>query len=109
MSGGGGNEGVGPSPPGGPPDCRSLDIETSLTGPDPDVVAGLQVGDALDIELLTTDGRRRVVALRHGEIAGAIVTHLTALLRCLQDGFEFSGSVVEVDDGNVRLRVRAVT
>lgn len=110
MSGGGsGREGVGPPPSDGPTDCGALDFETNLTGPDPDVVEGLEEGDVLDVSLLTTDGRRRVVALRDGDIAGAIVTHLTPLLRCLQEGFEFTASVVELDGGNVRVRVRAAT
>jgi hypothetical protein len=111
MSGGGRDDSyLGPSPPGGPPDCEGLKFTTGLSSPQPDVVQQLSQDDILRVALEDVEGRPRVaVRTVEGAVAGAITSgRLGELLDCLQQGHKYQVRVVSIEGGHVRVEVRYV-
>lgn len=90
----------------GGPDCLSLVLEVVLGSPVPAVVTTLVVGTELDVVLF--EGPPRVIAAvtPGGATAGGI-DPFGRLLRCLQDGYEFSATVTSITGGAVTVRVQA--
>lgn len=120
-SGGGGSSGFGrPSQPdqpqpgapvggpggGGTDPCRKITFETLLQSPVPAVVAQLQVGEILHVEL--TNNRPPIIVLRqNGTIVGAIIPqNIRQLVDCINAGNHYVAEVVRIQGGAVTLRVR---
>ena len=111
MSGAGPGAGraISESGPGMPDDarCDQLRFSTNLASPDEDVLTTLDVGAVLTVglERMPMGDAPRVVASVGESAAGAIVTRLQTLIRCLQEGYSFSATVQYIDDGIVRVEV----
>jgi hypothetical protein len=106
VSGGGGGGGGWPEEP--PRSCEDLEFQTALSSPQAEVVAQLQEGDELRIELDTSEEARKVVARNgSGRVAGTITSgEFTALIRCLQEGHGYVAEVLQVNGGLIRVRIR---
>ena len=105
SSGGGGGFG---SPDAGT-NCQQLRFSATLQSPQPDAVATITVGEELDVVLVGGVGITPVIEVQRsdGTTVGALIDHVTELLRCLQDGFQFVAEVLEISGGAVRVRVQA--
>lgn len=107
MSGssGGGGGGSWDNPPTA---CDLLDISTQLSSPKAEVIEGLAVGDVLDVALQAGAGTA-VVVLRDGKLAGGLASPDVLRLReCLESGTQYSAVVREINDAQVKVRVRAI-
>lgn len=103
-SGGGGFGGYEPQED----NCESLVIDTQLSSPKEDVVARINEGDRLAVALQTLGGTAVVVVLHEGDIAGGLASPKIQRLReCIEQGVEYTATVISKNDGQVRVRVRA--
>jgi hypothetical protein len=108
MSGGGGGGGGGIGPPDhGPIDCDKLIVNSAVDGPDPDVVAMLDVGSELSVQLVTDPPVVQLVT-DGGDVLGAVLERWAELVDCLQQGKEFRARVVSIEGGNVKVRISPV-
>ena len=90
-----------------PTACDLLDISTQLSSPKAAVIAGLAVGDVLDVALQAGAGTA-VVVLRDGQLAGGLASPDVQRLReCMEGGTQYSAVVREINDAQVKIRVRA--
>lgn len=89
--------------------CELLTIETQLSSPKPDVVAELEVGSVLQVEL-EQQGPTTVVVLKHtGNIAGGIASpRMPRLRECIQSGTRYMATVVSIVSDVVRVRITPV-
>ena len=87
--------------------CGDLRFETILASPVEEVVERIEVGVSLAVVLERTamPDIQRVVASLDGALAGSIIERLGELIRCLQDGYRFLATVLDIDDGIVRVEV----
>jgi hypothetical protein len=84
-------------------------IDTQLSSPKPAVIAGIQVGEVLDVAVQDMAGTSAVVVLRQGQIAGGLASpELTRLRQCISEGYQYKATVTDVQGGQVRVRVSAV-
>lgn len=107
MSGGGGGGGGGddsyPSP------CDSIRFDAQLTSPQAAVVSSLKAGDILDVALSSLKGQTIVQVLKGGQIAGGLTgPDASRLRRCLDEGHNYSATVLSVNGGQVRVRVVSI-
>jgi hypothetical protein len=106
MSGSGGGGGGG-SFYDGPIECEKLVFDTQLSSPKEDVVKRLTKGMELEVSSQTMNGAAVVVVLHQGDIAGGLASPaLTRLRQCMAGGTSYKAAVLEVNDGQVRVRVR---
>jgi hypothetical protein len=102
--GGGGSEGGG----GGGADDPCAIVQTApINSPNPAVVAGLSVGDILDV-ILTGAAPRQVLEVRvpGGRAAGSLTHrgHL-AIVRCIGIGNSYRAEVIQKTGGSVVVRI----
>lgn len=91
---------------GGPSDdCFDIDINLTLQSPQPLVVAGLQKGDVLGVQL--TGGQPPILAVTSaGDTAGALVpSDIKKLADCINKGHKFVAEVLQIAKGAVTVRV----
>ena len=88
--------------------CEQLVIDTQLSSPRAEVVDRLTAGNLLEVAL--DEGRRDVVVVRHrGDLAGGLASPNLGRLRvCLSGGTRYQAEVVEVNGGQIRVRVTAI-
>lgn len=88
--------------------CEQLVIDTQLSSPRAEVVDRLNAGDLLEVSL--DEGRRDVVVVRHqDDLAGGLASpNLGRLRACIEGGTTYQAEVIEVNGGQVRVRVTAV-
>ena len=115
MSGGGGGGSsseqwrVADSRDGGEDDPCAITESTVLNSPVPNVIAGLQVGHILSVELETHPRDRVVVKRPSGQVAGAITsTRLVDIIECLRQGTQYEAVVLSVRGGRVDIEIRRV-
>lgn len=100
---GSGNSYLGSSTPNS--SCESLQFETQLASPNSSVVPHLSVGDILDV-IFGAAGQQFIVAAYNAMEAGSIVhPMLTQLRTCMNRGELYQARVLQVNNGQVRLRV----
>ena len=99
-SGGGGGGGGGGADP-----CDIVET-VPLNSPQPAVVATLNIGDVLDVVLVTTGPRPVLEVQRTGQRAGALThrNHLR-LINCITNGRTYRAVVVRKSGGAVEVRV----
>lgn len=103
MSGNGGSS-FGGSPIGGP-QCQDINIITNIATPDPEVLAGIEVGDYLEITLRTSTGPI-IASTDAGALVGSILTmSISQLINCINEGFEFHGRVMSKDGGDCKILI----
>lgn len=86
--------------------CEDLVIDTQLSSPKPDVVAGISNGDVLDVEAQQMNGTTVVVALHNGNIAGGLASpEIQRLRECIAKGVEYAATVTAKKGGQVSVRV----
>jgi hypothetical protein len=99
--------GGGNPPPQG--NCQSLVIDTQISSPKAAVIAGISVGDLLDVALDKGSDIVVVVVLFKGKVAGGIAAPLLPRLReCMEQGVAYSARVTARHDALVRVRIAAV-
>lgn len=107
MSGsGGGGSGGGP---GYSSPCDTLRFDSQLSSPQAPVVATLSPGDVLLIAVAQMNGQVVVQVLRRGQPAGGLTgPEATQLRNCIEQGHNFNATVLQVNGGQVRVRVEHV-
>lgn len=95
-TGGGGATGGGPMPGSGGTDCSQLAFETTVSSPDPAVLATLTVGDVCNVDLLQNPPRIAITARPNGEVLGGIGNRWEELMGCLSQGVQFVAEVRSV-------------
>lgn len=109
MSGFSGSGGGGGSWDEPPPSCEKLVIDTQLSSPKAEVIAGIRVGDVLDVTLQPSGGATLVVVLSNGQIAGGLASpDLQRLRECIELGTNYQAVVTAINGAQVRVRVTAV-
>jgi hypothetical protein len=103
--GGSGSGGYTPSAPSSP--CSRLSFQATLNSPQAPVLAQLQVGSTLDVEL---DASGNSVEVHfNSQLAGAVTgTKVAQLVNCINSGFVFRAVVVTLSGGQCVLRVEPV-
>lgn len=105
MSGGGGDGGAyAPADTG--VSCERLKFTAPLQSVQADAVAGLSVGDTLNVGLQDGEGPA-VIEVRNeaGQLVGALIDRIIELLRCIQQGYEYVADIESIDGGDVRVTV----
>lgn len=91
-----------------PSPCAALVIDTQLSSPKPNVIAGIQVGEILDVVMEDLGGTSAVVVLRQGQVAGGLASpQVNRLRQCIGEGHQYQAKVTDVQGGQVRVRVSA--
>ena len=90
-----------------PIECDQLIFETTLSSPQMPVVATLSAGHSLDVALRIEGDTRMIAAMLSDAVVGTITEkrYLASLIRCLQQGGEFSAGVISVEASIVRVEV----
>lgn len=102
MSGSGGGSGY---DSGTPKDCQLLSIKTQLASPKPAVIAKLNVGDILEVQLTPPAGPVQLITAG-GEIAGAVLSpDVAKLIECIADDHEYHAKVLEIKGGNCQVLI----
>lgn len=108
MSGSNGGSGGGGGSWEAPSTCENLVIDTQLSSPKPAVIAGIKVGDVLDVTLQQGAGTT-VVVMHGGQIAGGLASPQVQRLReCLEGGTVYGAEVTAINGAQVKIRVSAV-
>lgn len=99
SDGGGGGDGGGSDP------CDIVET-VPLNSPQPVIVTALNVGDVLDVVLVTSGPRPVLEVQRNGQRAGALThrNHLN-LINCIVSGRTYQAVVVRKAGGAVEVRV----
>jgi len=104
MSGSGGGNGGGGID--APKDCRGISFVTDVNSPQEDQLAGLNVGQKLDVIL--SDGRVVLNRQDSGRLLGSVNwSFISRLIECLEGGFEYEATVRDVQGGLVKVHVFA--
>ncbi len=89
--------------------CDTLRFDSQLSSPQAPVVATLNVGDVLPIAVVQMKGQVVVQVLSSGQPAGGLTgPEATQLRNCIQQGHNFNATVLQVNGGQVRVRVEHV-
>ena len=104
MSGSGGSNGGG-GDDGFDLNCDRVSFNTTITSPNPDLVSGLQAQQELDIVL---DNDLVVVKIpgKSGVLGSIGYSKILKLIECMNNGYQYVGTVREVQDGHVKIFVR---
>jgi hypothetical protein len=111
SGGGGGGSRGGGGARGGSPDvgqtpCEALAFETQLSSPKSDVIAGLKVGEVLDVVLKQDGGVQTIQVLRAQKVAGGLTAPDVKRLReCILSGHTYKATVTAVTGGQVKVRI----
>ena len=108
MSGGGGDRPAGGGNGDSGIDCAALQFEATVSSPQPNAVAALQVDEVLTVAI-EQQGAARMIALRraNNDLVGSLTDRIRELIRCIQEGVDFEAVVLGIQGGAVRVRVQA--
>jgi hypothetical protein len=96
------SRGYTPTAPANP--CARLSFQATINSPKPDVVSHLTVGDVLDVAL-NPEGQG-VVLEHNGRLAGSLIsTHVAQLVNCINSGFDYRATVVQLNGGYCVVRI----
>jgi len=88
-------------------DCGSLLVETQLSSPKEEAVEAVKPGQILDVELQQIGAMTVVVVMHQGQLVGGIAAPQVQKLReCISQGFKYEATVINKNDGQVRVRVK---
>jgi len=88
--------------------CEDLVITVQLSSPKENVISRLEDGDILTIGFMP-DSATTVYAFYEGEVAGGIAASSIRRLReCLLSGTKYQGKVLEINQGQVRIKITAL-
>lgn len=88
--------------------CDKLTSETTLSSPNAAVLAQLQAGMELDVEVDDSSGARVIRATYQSQIAGSITSAvIQKIADCIELGHQYLAEVLSVSGGACRVRVRA--
>ncbi|WP_111894922.1 hypothetical protein [Acinetobacter sp. MB5] len=89
--------------------CENLVITVQLSSPKEAVISKLEKDSILNIDFILDD-ITTVYAIYKGEVAGGIASpSLNKLRECLRSGTKYQGKVLEINLGQVRIRISAIT
>lgn len=86
----------------------NLSFDTDVFGPVPSVAKKVSVDDELHIQLVQQGGHSSVgVLLPSGEQLGSIAgsNYLPALVRCLQNGVNYTAKVIAINGAQIIIRI----
>lgn len=109
MSGGGGGGGGGGGQPDDDVPCDRLKFEAQLTSPQAQAVAGLQVGEVLDVDLVSMKGVLVIQVLKGATPVGGLAgPDATRLRNCINDGHKYTATVRAINGGQIRVQISHV-
>lgn len=97
-----------PPPPPPPENCEDLKQHSTLTGPEPENVESLSIGELLEIKLITKGNREiLVVEDEDGNEIGTL-THSGRenLIECINKGYIYVAEIWNIDGGSVDVNIR---
>lgn len=110
MSGGGGGRSYVGSGDGSPDECSSLDVETPLNSPNPDILKVLSKGEILIVVVEVNPRGVKSLVAKHssGRTAGSLTPpSLLTIISCIDKGFQYGATVLNVATGGlVRVRIQ---
>jgi hypothetical protein len=99
-SGGGGNR------PNTEASCESLSEQTTLNSVDEEVLAGVRVGQVLDVVALSSTGPLAAEDHRGAFVGSITSASLGRILECIDEGHRFVAEVKSISGGQVIVLVR---
>ncbi|WP_339535510.1 hypothetical protein [Pseudomonas hunanensis] len=88
------------------PACETLELFTQLSSPKEDVVDEIEIGDILEVVIITQNSFSTVQVLWRGRLAGGIASpDIQVLQRCLSEGVIYLAEVMEKSGGEIRVRI----
>ncbi len=88
--------------------CEDLTMNVQLSSPKEAIVSKLKEGDILRIGF-ESNNITTVYAFYEDEIAGGIAAPVIGTLReCLRSGTKYQGKVLEINQGQVRVKITAI-
>ena len=100
-SGGGGNW-----PPENEVPCNRLRFDTQIATPQPDALPALNVGDVLDVGIISIGGAQAVAVSKNRETVGGLAGGMVARLReCILSGHTFKATVLSINGAQVMVRI----
>jgi len=102
----GGSDSRGSTPSsGGRPSCATLSLKATVNSPQAEALKKLKVGQLLHVEFRKSPPSL-VVLTKAGEIVGGLLGS-TALLTCIQNGFEYVAEIEKIVGGKCDVRIRS--
>lgn len=86
--------------------CPGPEFTTTLSSPDPGVVADLDVGDLLDVVSVESPVRGVVARTLDGEVVGALTRDILHLRNCMAEGWTYEAEVLRLAGGSVSVAIR---
>ena len=85
--------------------CERINFRASINSPKPEVLRNLGIRTDLDVRLELTTPISVIVT--YGEaVAGSLTgTKINELIMCIQNGFEYSATIVSIEKGNYTVQV----
>lgn len=85
--------------------CERINFRANINSPQPAVLGPLGLRTELDVKLQTAP-TISVIVEYIGVTAGALTgTEVSKLINCIQNGFEYSATIVSIDKGNYTVQV----
>lgn len=88
--------------------CERVAFRAIINSPQPNIVPRLTTGDILDVKLQTTP-TITVIAELAGTVVGALTgTRVNDLVNCIQNGYQYEATVIDIVGGKCTVDVRHV-
>ena len=85
--------------------CEDLNIKTQLSSPQVEVVNELDIGDILELKLLSQAGP--CLAIFEGRVAGTIINkELRKIVDCMNAGRKFNATVRSIEGGKCSITIK---
>jgi hypothetical protein len=85
--------------------CERINFRASINSPQAAILTPLELKKILDVKLQTKP-TISVVVEYEGAIAGSLTgTEVSNIINCIQNGFEYSATIVAIDKGNYTVQV----
>lgn len=81
--------------------CDRLQFETDIRSPNPAMIAQIQLGDVLDVQLRQGPPNTVVLVFRGQDVGGIVSPKATRLRECLASGTSYNATVIAKRSANV--------
>ncbi|MDS0786829.1 hypothetical protein OSB94_01845 [Proteus vulgaris] len=89
--------------------CENIRFTAQLSSPNPTVISQLIVGDIMDIQQTSQHGLSLTVAVFNGQVAGGIASpQIQRIRECIDLGTQYIAEVIQINGGQVMVKVYAV-
>jgi len=87
--------------------CSQLSFRAHITSPKPQFLGTMKVGDVLDVQADPNPPHAVSVIFQGSPVGTLTGPDISALIRCIQNGFEYKAKVLEIRGGDCIVEVSA--